>query len=283
MDLFDTQQRIVMSNALVSAAYRLSEWEHKIIGAAAVQIPPGTAISTEKMFRVELSDVRDLFDVDRRKVKQLVQDAADRLYERSIRVRYSPDGTKHESVLDTRWLAAKCVVEEGVLLLQFAPMVIPYLSDLSERFTQINLREIGRLSGSWAPRLYQILMQWSSVGYCSIEVDEMRQMLDLNQSEYGRTAELNRRVIMPAVREIQAQIPHLELDLKLKKQGRFIHSYQFGFKSRKHLMEEAKAADQAVLENNTPAKRKSSPIPESNQEKKAKLRAKLRDIGDLDW
>ena len=68
----------------------------------------------------------------------------------------------------------------------FAPIVIPLITRLEERFTQYEMKQISELSTGYAIRLYELLICWRTTGKTPIiELADFRQkwvfsMLNIN-------------------------------------------------------------------------------------------------------
>ena len=86
--------------------------------------------------------------------------------------------------------------------LRFAPDCIPFITRLDKtEFTQYRLEKIGKLSSVYAVRLYELLVQYLSLGKREIEIFWLRGML---QVDYPRIETLKTRVIDVSVKQINA-------------------------------------------------------------------------------
>lgn len=280
-----------VSNHLISAGYQLSEWEHRIISAAAAQIERGSELTDDDWFILSAEHAQDLFGPQPKNIYLRLRQAVDRLYERSINYRYTPEGA---AVTEERHRKSRWVTEveyrsgEGCIALRWSKRVIPYLSQLSREFTQYSVVELSRLSGKWAPRLYQLLMQWRSIGFVKISLDELRFMLDIPADQYSRTNQLTQYVIHPAVKMIQDRIPELELQMRPVKRGRLITHFAFTFNSNldtgdAHLQQKL-SFDKDVSEDKAGSSgdKKAQEKPRKRHERE-NVRKALRNIGNTDW
>ena len=74
-----------------------------------------------------------------------------------------------------------------------------------------------------------MLMQWKSTGMRAMTVDEYRELMGLEKGQYRLFADLRRRTIDPAIKEINEKTTwHCELDYK--RRGKSIQSLLFTFK-----------------------------------------------------
>lgn len=267
---------VTISNHLLRAGYQMTEWEHRIINLAAAQIEAGISVREEDWFVVEVSTMRDLFDVDSADLYRTIKKAGSRLYERSIDYRFSPDG-KAITRGRQRWLSAIEYRDGyGALGLKWSSTVIPYLTELSKEFTQYQLADIVKLEGKWAPRIYQMLMSWRSVGKFEATIDELHFYLQTSDS-YKNTGILMRSVIKPAIQELNEKLPDLNLNMGVRKSNKTITHVIFTFKAStmKRKAEHVASIDGKV--QYLPSPNASKP---SNREM---VRKKLRDIEDTSW
>ncbi len=52
--------------------------------------------------------------------------------------------------------------------------MLPYLSELTGRFTFYHINNIGKMSSTYAIRLYELLMQWKTTGKREIEIEWLK-------------------------------------------------------------------------------------------------------------
>jgi plasmid replication initiation protein len=120
---------------------------------------------------------------------------------------------------------------EGFVDLGFSPNVIPYLTLLSQRFTSYELQHITQLNSSYAIRLYELLKQFAQNGERVIPLEWFKERLEL-ADQYPRFFDLKRRVIQPAVNEINAYTD-LEVKWDTVRKGRKVMSLMFTFNETK--------------------------------------------------
>ena len=119
---------------------------------------------------------------------------------------------------------------EGRVEMRFGWSVQVRLSGMIEKFTKVDLLSVSKLNSIYSVRLYELLMQFKSTGYRVISVEDFRFSMDCVKA-YPRYADLKRKVLMPAVNEINAKS---EIDIKLEelKKGRSIVQFMFTFKDQ---------------------------------------------------
>lgn len=113
----------------------------------------------------------------------------------------------------------------------FHEKVIPLLSDLKASFTQFLLSDVAEFSSIYSYRIYQLFMQYlnkeTGKGWTQIDFYDLRFMLML-LDKYPLTADFKKRVIDPAIKEINEKSP-LKAKYELIKKGRKFVAVKFTF------------------------------------------------------
>lgn len=116
--------------------------------------------------------------------------------------------------------------------------IIPFVSQLSSHFTQLQLHEFAGFGSFYSFRIFILMMQWRDTGRVFIKIDELRVMLDL-VGKYKSIADLKRKVLGIAVDDINKHSSY-KVSYKMTndsgKQGRGIKlthlEFVFGVKSK---------------------------------------------------
>ena len=276
---------VSMSNHLIRAGFSLTEWEMRIVSAAAAQIRMGQAITSDDWFTLSADTAIDLFDVDRKNVYRRLKEVADRLYERSISYKYSPDGRPHvEREGRYRWVQqVEYRKGEAEIAIKFSSSVIPYLIELEGQFTQYSISDMGKISSPHGQRLLQLLMQFRSTGYMTMSIDEMRFSMNVTDTHL-QTQKFTANVIKVAATAIQKALPHIGLLWKTTKRGRTVTGYAFKFT-------QSRARDPLTVDfiegkSDSEQKQIAPKIESPEQErrrKKQEVRDNIMDINDTNW
>ena len=118
----------------------------------------------------------------------------------------------------------------GVIGIRFSKDILPFLSNLSTEFTKYLASDLIGVTSTYAIRLYELLVQYQSIGKREISVVDLRWMFEL-QNKYPVWADLKRWVIDQAVKEINEFSP-LSVTYETKKTGRKITSINLRFKQK---------------------------------------------------
>lgn len=220
-----TANKVTKSNRLIEASYRLTLQEKKLVLAALSTCDSRGEIP--KTVKITASQFAELTNMDLKNAHRELYKAADKLYDRSIRVK-----DKHQTE-DFRWIQSKAKrhTGEGMITLIWSDPILKYISQLKQQFTSYRLGAIGRLQSVYSIRLYELLMQFSTTGERVINVSDFRSYLDLGD-KYVQFRDLNRWVIKPAVKELN-QRGDLEIEYQTLSSGRRVVSLVFDFKPAK--------------------------------------------------
>lgn len=127
-----------------------------------------------------------------------------------------------------RWVQrVNYIKNEARIELRFSKDILPYLTNLSERFTRYSLSDVAKMSSSYAIRLFELLTQYSNMGMREIELNQLRQWFML-ENKYPSIKDFKVRVLDPAVRQIN-DYSTLQVTWSQRKTGRKVTHLQFQF------------------------------------------------------
>jgi plasmid replication initiation protein len=213
---------VTKANALIEASYTLSLNEQRIVLACAAQLDGRRPPPKNDIFVVSADEYADLFDIDSKSVYRLMEEAVNRLYERDIRKIEGKTRTRMRWVYKAEYLKG-----EGKIRLGFSPEVSPYITLLHKRFTRYKLAEIAELNSPISIRIFEMLMQWRTTGILDIEVEDLRERLQLGD-RYPRFSNLKQRILDPVCAEL-TQKTSFDVTWRPIKKGRAVHRLQFYF------------------------------------------------------
>lgn len=225
-------ETVVKSNALIQAGYRLTLAEQRVMLSAITQIRRDEPATDEKVYSVEANALADVSGTSARRAYQELAEAAERLYRREVRIvggaNGDSEGSEGRRVTMTRWVQEITYVrDEGRVEMRFARAILPYLSTLREQFTSYQLRYVALMRSTHGIRLYELLAQWRQTGEREIELGDLRRMFGI-EGQYSAVKDLRRRVIEPAVKDVNE---HSDLLVRYgqRKAGRRVVAFQFQF------------------------------------------------------
>jgi plasmid replication initiation protein len=214
---------VTQDNRVVEAAYKLTLAEQRLILLVLTKIdthPDKPAALPETLIEVTAADVIAQFGLSDGKEYLSLKSAADRIAERWLFIEGAADRT--------RWVSrVKYMPNEGRVVLRLAADILPYLTQLRRSFTSYRLLHVAGMTSVYAIRLYELLVQWARTGERTVALDWLRERFQI-EGQYGSIRDLKRRVIDPAVAQINA---HSDLDVTYvnKKRGRDVVALVFTF------------------------------------------------------
>ena len=230
---------IYKSNAVIEAGYQLSLNEQRVVLAAIGLVDPRKELLVADKFVLSAKDFCSLFDVSEKNAYKALTEVAERLFSRYV-VMMKPDSDWDK--LKTHWISSiRYNKSKGQIAISFAPDIIPYLSQLKGSFTRYELKHIGNMKSTYGIRLYELLMQWKNKGSREVEIEWLKRQFELDSS-YNRMFDLKKRVIDPAVKDINTY-SNLTVDWEQRKTGRAVTHLIFTFSEKKQPEPEAKPAD----------------------------------------
>jgi plasmid replication initiation protein len=225
---------VVKDNALMNASYNLDLVEQRLILLAIVEArESGKGVNTNDPLTVHAESYINQFGVARQTAYQALKDACDDLFARQfsyqeINARGNTENVRSRWVSEIRYVDAEATVK-----LIFAPIVIPLITRLEERFTQYEMRQISELSTGYAIRLYELLICWRTTGKTPvIELTSFRQKMGVLDNEYQRMYDLKKYVLEPSLKQINEHTD-ITASYEQHKKGRVITGFSFKFKQKK--------------------------------------------------
>ncbi len=242
---------VYKSNALVEAAYRLSVQEQRILLACISQVRRDEVVTDEVLYSIRAADLAKLSGTAVEAAYSELKAAALRLKRREVRLTQEPNGKgKKPKVMVTGWVQTIFYVEgEGRVELRFSKDMLPYLTELTRQFTKYALADVAKMDSAYGIRLYELLMQWDSQGQREIEIEQLREWLQL-EGRYPSIKDFKKWVLEPAVAQINEHSP-LQVAWAQRKTGRRVSHLLFTFSPKRP----AKAPRKAAAKANAPRKR----------------------------
>jgi plasmid replication initiation protein len=232
--------------------------EQRVLLACIAQIDSKAVLTDQYRFEISAAEIVDLAGLESfSNAYRDLKKAAEKLYERSVVIDDPDPNNSQITQRKTRWISSiDYVPGEGKLVLSFSFGIIPYLSQLSREFTKYKLKHVARFESVYSIRLYELLVQWSTVGQREIEVEWLKKQFQVGD-KYDRLGDLKKRVIDPAVAEINE---HSNLLVKYgqRKIGRNVthFQFQFGLKEKLQVRERKQITDEEINRQARPGETK---------------------------
>ncbi|NCA72251.1 MAG: RepB family plasmid replication initiator protein [Sphingobacteriia bacterium] len=223
--------KVFKANDLIEARFEIDFSSYRLIHAIVTKLdswPDAPPITSETPFTLHASEFARLFGLSSNRAYTSLREAVDRLAECWVVIERPSPESPTTPFTKTRWVTAVSYRENtGEVAFYFAPLIIPYLTQLALRFTRYELRHIAPLTSVYAIRLYELLVQYRDIGQREVRIDWIKECFQLSD-KYTRITNLKARVIDPAVKQINT---HSDLWVKYRqrKQGRAVEALIFSF------------------------------------------------------
>lgn len=215
-------------NDLIEASYSAITLTEQLMLLACIGKVDPRELTADTPVELTVSAFADLADIEATDAYDDLKRAAERLFDRYLTIDNPDPNDPALKRTRTRWIHSIDYYEgEGRVRLYFSPKVLPYLAELSGRFTKYKLQHVARFRSSYGVRLYELLMQWQGKGSREIELDWLREKWGLTD-KYKAIKDLKRWVIEPAIRDINTY-SNLWVKMGQRKRGRRVVALQFSF------------------------------------------------------
>ena len=235
-----TDQFIVKSNSLIEARYRLSLQESHVILWLLTQIR-----SNDEDFKphsMKISDFAKMVGVEVDSQYKELRKVTMRLIQRGLSIYEKEAG----DWLQVSWLnSARYKTKQGVVSLGFSTDLKPYLLQLKNQFTKIDIADTLRFKSIYAVRIFELLLQCETIGKRTISIEDLRAYCGIKKIEYALYADLKRYAINRAKTEINAKTDH-EVDYKEIKEGRRVVGLEWTIKHKTYF-EKAQSEKATIL------------------------------------
>lgn len=228
------KQLVTKDNSLIGASYSLGVVEQRLIFLAIIEArEQKTLIEAGGLLRIYAQSYAKQFDVEKHTSYEAMKRAVEGLYEAGFGYSKLDEGSGKIGHYKSRWVDKIGYIDDlGCVELVFASDVIPLITRLEARYTEYELKQVVGLQSEYAIRLYELIIQWRSVGKTNpISLTELREKLGL-VDEYKRIEAFKRRVLDLAVKQINEHTD-ITVEYEQHKQGRVITGFTFKFKVKK--------------------------------------------------
>ena len=224
---------VCKSNNVIEAGYRLGLNEQRVILACMSRVNSMNELLESDEFELSAQDFALMYNISQNRAYGELKEVSKSLYHRSLTI-FNPDPSRPKiEKIETRWISSIAYLpDDGKVILRFSKDILPFLGELKGQFTRYKLEHIGKMTSIYAIRLYELLAQWKNIGKREVELNWLKQQLQLDSS-YERMNNLKARVIEPAVKDINAH-SNFDVTWTQRKSGKKISHLVFEFKEKKN-------------------------------------------------
>ena len=246
----DMTELVVKDNALIQASYTLDLVEQRLMLLAIMEArETGKGIAPDSLLQIHAHSYAEHFDVNKETAYTVMKDASKGLFDRYVTYHDKNPKTGKDRSFHCRWVDKIGYEKDtGIVYLRFTHDVVPLITRLEQQFTSYDIEQISSLNSGYAIRLYELLIQWRSVGKTPVfDLQQFRQQLGVEEIKYSRMSDFKKYVLDFAVQQINE---HTDITVKYDqhKQGRIITGFTFNFKVKA----KAKKAIETKRDSDTP-------------------------------
>lgn len=210
---------VTKSNSFVEASYSMTLDEMRILNLALGVFDP---LNPKREFEFTIDDFCKTYpEVNKKSAYAQVDNAIKNICTRWVTLENN-DNITREVILITDRTYFKT---EGRFQISFHEKLLPYISNLKERYTKYNLINICTFTKTHTVRLYELMAQYKKIGVREIKIIDIKYWLQI-ENKYERFNSMRERVLSPAIAEIN-QKSDLLVTFDVIKRGRKIHSVKF--------------------------------------------------------
>ena len=225
---------VTKDNSLIGASYSLSVVEQRLIFLAIIEArEQKTLIEAGGLLRIYAKSYANQFEVEKHTSYEAMKRAVEGLYEAGFTYSKIDEASGKIGRYKSRWVDKIGYIDDlGCVELVFASDVIPLITRLEARYTEYELKQVVGLQSEYAIRLYELIIQWRSVGKTNqISLVDLREKLGL-VDEYKRIEAFKRRVLDLALKQVNDHTD-ITAEYEQHKEGKAITAFTFRFKVKK--------------------------------------------------
>jgi plasmid replication initiation protein len=228
----EKQELVTKSNKLIEASYRLTLVEQQLVLYAICRSrEEQRGLSANEPVTISAQAFAAQFQLSQAHVYSKLKEAADTLYERRVIIHDIHPKTQKPRTVKTRWVSDIAYIEgAGLVEVTFAPKMIPFITRLEAEFTSYRLEKIGHMTSVHAVRLYELLVQYASVGMREMELAWLKEKLGI-ADEYKAIKDFKKRVLDVALAQINEH-SDIVVSHTQRKTGRVVTHLIFAIKNK---------------------------------------------------
>lgn len=109
--------------------------------------------------------------------------------------------------------------KEDVLKISIPEAFKPHLIELKKFFTLYEFQNVAMLTNKYSIRLYELLVSYSSLNQCEIDIDYLKHILMIDEDKYSIWQNFKNRVLEPALTEIN-ELTDLNVTYQIERESR---------------------------------------------------------------
>ncbi len=229
------KQMVTKDNDLVGASYSLGVAEQRLIFLAIIKArEQHKLIDAMGLLRIDSKSYQKQFNVSRQTAYEALKTAVTGLFNAELEYSQIDKETGKLAHHKRRWVEHIVYIDAAACVdLQFTNSIIPLITRLDERYTEYELKQVSELQSEYAIRLYELLIQYRTMGKTNIILlDDLRSKLGVETEQYKIMSDFKKRVLKHAINQINT-FTDINADFEQHKTGSKITAISFKFKQKK--------------------------------------------------
>lgn len=217
---------VVKSNALINATFDMSLQGNRFLAFAISLLTPEQRPAPGHPLDLEIPVVpfAKTFGVPVNTAYRDIAQLSNQFLQKLITL--PPDQTLDGSEVTVGLVSKRKYREnEGRVWVRFDEDIVPHIFDLKERFTSYRLKDVYQFTRANSWRVYELLKEFKGLGQREFDVEEFKFKVGVG-GLYPRIGDLKKRVIDPAIAEINATSDIL-VQYDQRKRGRVVVALLF--------------------------------------------------------
>ncbi|MDD3005854.1 replication initiation protein [Flavobacterium sp.] len=175
---------------------------------------------------LKAKDLHETFNLDLRNSYVKLRNTCKKLMKTSVIIEFKDSEKTREINVCSM---AEYNPKEGSISIKFTDDIMPYLSQVKEKFLLYNLKEIAGFRSLYTTRLYELLQEFKETGWMLKSIDQLRNALGVNKDSLRIYNNFKRKAIIHACNEINEEY-NFNLRFEEIKEGRKVIAIKFIFK-----------------------------------------------------
>ena len=222
---------VVESNALARAEYRMTLNEKRLLNLAIAKLDSKLADMDQLQdIPITAEEYIRIYDVKPNNAYAEMENAANRLMNRQLTIRYGKRSRSY--TIYNLLVESKYREREGVVVITLNPRLASQLIGLREKFTQFMLESVRHFKLFSSARIYEMMKSVENQGVFELSLEQLKARVLADSKKYQRFADLKKRVLEPALAEINT-LSDIKVTYEPVKQSRRIVGLRFTIRKNK--------------------------------------------------
>ena len=220
---------VVESNALARAEYRMTLNEKRLLNLATAKLDSQLADADQLQdIPITAEEYMRVYEVVPNNAYTEMAQAAKKLMNRQLTIRHEGKSyTIYNLLVESNYRE-----REGIVVITLNPRLASQLIGLRNRFTQFMLESVRHFRLFSSTRLYEMMKSVESQGMFELSLEDFKARVLADPKKYKRFADLKKRILEPALNEINT-LSDIKVTYEPVKQSRRIVGLRFIIRKNK--------------------------------------------------